>query len=252
MKVHRSIGSAVFLAVLATLSCGAMFAQDSDIDNARIVQMVKIGLDDEIIIAKIRTGHTKFALGDEDLVHLKSAGVSGKVIAAMLESGVLTSPRVKVDGKPVELHTLGQAKIGGRLGHEVSLGFKSVKWKAYLQGRHAPVVASSKPNIEVELPPNDTPDNYILVRMDGKSDRREIEVSSGGGTVGAKTGIRAESVMKTSYEALGGRRFRITVHTELTPRIAAGLEGGEYILYVVGSAHYEAGVLGKGYDFTVE
>jgi len=25
-----------------------------------------------------------------------------------------------------------------------------------------------------------------------------------------------------------------------------------YMLYVVGSAHYEAGVFGKGYDFTVE
>lgn len=192
MKACRSIGTAVLFAVLATLNCGVIIAQESDIDNARIIQMVKMGLDDEIIIAKIKTGHTKFALGDEDLVQLKNSGVSGKVIAAMLESSVLTSPRVKMDGKPVELHTLGQAKVGGRLGHEASLGFKSVKWKAYLQGRHAPLVAGSKPNIEIELPPNDTPDNYIVVRMDERSDRREVEVSSGGGTVGAKTGIRAE------------------------------------------------------------
>ena len=149
-----------------------------------------------------------------------------------------------MDGKTVELHTLGQAKVGGRLGHEASLGFKSVKWKAYLQGRHAPVVTSSKPKIEIELPPSDTIDNYIVVLMDGKSDRREVEVSSGGGTVGAKTGIRADRVMKVSYEPLGGGRYKITVHE--------GLKGGEYILYVVGSAHYEAGVFGKGYDFTVE
>ena len=244
MKVCRSIGTAALFAVLVTLNCGAIYAQDSDIDNTRIIQMVRMGLDDEIIIAKIKTGHTKFALGDEDLVQLKNSGVSGKVIAAMLESSVLTSSRVKVNGKPVELHTLGQAKVGGRLGHEATLGFKSVKWKAYLQGRHAPLVAGSKPNIEIELPPNDTPDNYIVVRMDEKTDRREVEVSSGGGTVGAKTGIRAEDVMKTSYEPLGGRRFKISVHKEL--------KSGEYILYVVGSAHYEAGVFGKGYDFTVE
>jgi hypothetical protein len=206
--------------------------------------MTKMGLDDDIIIAKIKTGHPKFSLTDNDLLQLKKAGVSGKVVAAMLEASALKSARVTVDGNLVELHTLGQAKTGGRLGASLSYGIKSVKRKAYLQGQHAAVVASPNPNIEVELPQNDTIDNYMLVRMDPKGDRRELEVASVGGVVGQKSGIRAESIVQTSYEDLGGRRYKITAHSPL--------KNGEYILYIVGSADTIHEVFGKGYDFTVE
>jgi hypothetical protein len=206
--------------------------------------MTKMGLDDDIIIAKIKTGHPKFSLADNDLVELKRAGVSGKVVAAMLEASVLKTAVVKVDGRSVELHTLGQAKSGGRLGHALSYGVKSVKWKAYLEGQHASVVASPKPRIDLELPPSDSIENYILVRMDPKGDRRELEVASGGGAIGMKTGIRAESILKTSWEDLGGRHYKITCHETL--------KGGEYLVYIVGSIDTIHGVYGKGYDFTVE
>ena len=151
---------------------------------------------------------------------------------------------MKIDGNPAELHTLGQAKVGGRLGAGLSFGIKSAKQKAYLQGQHASVISSRNPNIEMELPPNDSIDNYILVRMDAKGDRRELETGSAGGVVGVKQGIRAESIVKTSYEALGGRKFKMSAHDNL--------KGGEYILYVVGSADFQKGIFGKGYDFTVE
>ena len=92
-------------------------AQDSDITNVRIVELTKMGLDDEIIIAKMKNGKCRFQLGDADLVALKKAGVSSRVIAAMLDAGVLSEPRVTVDKNVVALHILGQAKVGGRLGH---------------------------------------------------------------------------------------------------------------------------------------
>jgi hypothetical protein len=218
--------------------------QETEMDNARVVEMTKMGLGDDIIIARIRIAHTKFSLGDNDLLDLKKGGVSEKVIAAMLEASVLKIARVKVDGNPVELHTLGQAKTGGRLGAAFSYGIKSVKQKAYLQGQHASVVVSSNPVIEMELPPDDSIEHYILVKLDPKSDRRELEVGSMGGVVGAKTGVRAESVIKTSYESLGGRRYKITTH--------GPIKGGEYILYVLGSADTIKGIFGRGYDFTVE
>jgi hypothetical protein len=230
------------------LACAALSLalppQEGDIDNARVVEMCKMGLDDDIVIAKIKTGRTKFALGDNDLVALKQAGVSGKVIAAMLEASVLKEPHVVIDGNPAPLHTLGQAKVGGRLGSSLSMGIKSVKSKAYLQGQHAAIIVSKSPNIEMELPPGDSVDNYILVKMDPKGDRRELEVGSAGGVVGGKQGIRAESIVKTSSDALGGRKFKISA--------SETLKSGEYILYVVGSADFQKGVFGKGYDFTVE
>jgi len=216
----------------------------SEIDNARVVQMTKLGLGDEIIIAKIKTGNCKFALSDADLAELKKGGVSDKVVAAMLEASVLKSPRVTVDGNPVELHTFGQEKIGGRLGSTVTLGVKSVKEKAYLQGQHASVFASATATIQIELPPNDTIDNYILVRLDGKGDRRELEIASGGGAVGHKRGVRAEKIVKTSYEPVSGRIYKIT--------LGESLKSGDYVLYIVGSADFEKGIFGRGYDFAVE
>jgi len=245
----RRVHSLVVLGLTAVLLIfGAVFNMygqaGEDITNDRVIQMSKMGLDDDIIIAKIKTGHPKFSLGDQDLINLKTSGVSGKVVAAMLESSVLTTAVVKIDGKPVELHTLGEVKTGGRLGHGITMGIKAVKAKAYMEGPHAPVVASASPKIELELPPNDTIDNYIVVVMNGKSDRRELEVGSAGASVGAKVGVRAEDVMKTSSESLGNRHYKITCHKDL--------KKGEYIVYIVGSPDTIHGIYGKGYDFTVE
>jgi hypothetical protein len=243
----RNWGAVVVLflcAVVATLNSPFTTAQDSEITNARVIEMTKLGLGDDIIIARIKTGNCQFALSDSDLAQLKKANVSDKVVAAMLEASVLTKPRVTIDGNPLELHTIGQEKVGGRLGHAVSLHIKSVKDKAYLQGQHASVLTSSKPTIQIELPSNSSIDDYIVVRMDGKGDRREVEVASGGGTVGHKTGIRSDRVMKTSYDLVSGRLYKISVRDSL--------QHGEYILYIIGSADYEKGIFGRGYDFTVQ
>ncbi|MGA8492833.1 MAG: hypothetical protein WB711_20595 [Terriglobales bacterium] len=204
--------------------------------------MSKLGLDDDIIIAKIKNGSCEFQLGDTDIVYLKKAGVSPKVIAAMLDSSVLTSPRVTIENNEVPLHTMGQSKVGGRLGSKATFGMKSVKEKAYLDGPHSTIVASSSPVIEIDLPKSDTIDNYVLVQMDGKSDRRELEVESRGGIVGGKNGIRAEAIQKTHVTPLGDNKFQLGTET---------LKKGEYIIYVVGSPDSVKGIYGKGYDFTV-
>jgi hypothetical protein len=65
--------------------------QGSGITNARVIELSKLGLDDDIVIAKIRNGSCRFQLGDSDLVELKKAGVSSKVIAAMLDSSASAS-----------------------------------------------------------------------------------------------------------------------------------------------------------------
>jgi len=155
---------------------------ESDVDNARIIEMTHKGLGDDVIIARIKAGATKFSLSDDDLANLKKAGVSDPVVAAMIQSTQLTSPKVTIDGNPAEVRTIGEQKVGGRLGHLATMGIKSVKNKAYLQGQHASLIASRKPVIDIQLPANDNIDNYIIVEMDDKGDRREIEMGSVFGT----------------------------------------------------------------------
>jgi hypothetical protein len=232
------------LVVLGTHLAYSQSSLESDVDNARIIEMTHKGLGDDVIIARIKASATKFSLSDDDLANLKKAGVSDSVVAAMIQSTQLTSPKVAIDGNPVEVRTIGEQKVGGRLGHTVSLGIMSVKNKAYLQGQHASLIAARKAVIDIELPPNENIDNYIVVEMDDKGDRREIEMGSVGGTVGEKVGIRADRIVRTSATPLGGRRFRVTPVKEL--------KKGEYILYSVGSADFPHGVYGQGYDFTVQ
>lgn len=227
--------------LMLTISC---FAQGSAVvDNARIVEMSKLGLGDDVIIARIKTSQDSFALGDSDLATLTKAGVSGKVIAAMLESTVLTSPVASIDGHQLQIHTLGESKVGGRIGHHLTFGIKSVKLKAFLPGKSAPVQVGTSPKLSIEIPSNDTIDNYLLVRMDKKDDRRELEVASGGGVVGSKAGIRDEAIQKVSVKSLGGNRFEISPKDALKP--------GEYFLYIVGSVDSIHDVWGKGFDFGV-
>jgi hypothetical protein len=106
------------------------------------------------------------------------------------------------------------------------------------------VTASKNPTIIFELPIHDSIDNYILVKMDKKKDRRELEISSTGGLVGGKSGVRAEDTIPTAITELGGSRFKMVP--------VKRLKEGAYILYVVGSADSIKGVYGNGYDFNVD
>jgi hypothetical protein len=236
--------AALSLLLLAAPRVHPQSSLESDVDNVRIIEMTHKGLADDVIIARIKASATKFNLSDDDLAALKKAGVSDSVVAAMIQSTQLTAPKVTIDGNPVEVRTIGEQKVGGRLGHAVTMGIKSIKNKAYLQGQHASLIASQKPVIDIELPAKDNIDNYIIVLMDDKGDRREIEMGSIGGTVGEKVGIRADRIIRTSTTPTGGRRFRVTPVNEL--------KKGEYILYSVGSADFPHGVYGQGYDFTVQ
>jgi hypothetical protein len=243
MKLPKAL-MALTLVLLPILTVNTAQAQEKACNNDRVIEMTKLELGDDIIIAKMKNANCNFQLGDSDLVDLKKAGVSSKVIAAMLDTTDISSARVIIDKKLVVLHTFAQAKTGGRLGSSLTYGLKSVKEKAYLQNKHSSVIVSPTPVIELALPKDETIDNYIVVKMDEKSDRRELEVGSQGGIVGSKKGINAEAIRKTTSVSLGDNKFRMNVSEPLKP--------GEYILYVVGSANSVKEVNARGFDFTVE
>jgi hypothetical protein len=73
-------------AVLSSTPATTQSAPSTKITNARVIEMTKLGLDDDIIIARIKHGICEFQLSDNDLLDLKKAGVSSKVVAAMLDS----------------------------------------------------------------------------------------------------------------------------------------------------------------------
>ncbi len=87
----------------------------TSITNTRVIEMSKLGLDDDIIIAKIKNASCAFQVEDADLVNLKKSGVSPKVIAAMLDASVRTSPQVVTFKNEAPVKITGQLRWAHRL-----------------------------------------------------------------------------------------------------------------------------------------
>ena len=83
-------------------------SQSMVLDNAAIVRMTKADLGDAIILQTVRSQPGDYRTGPDDLVSLKSAGVSQAVIAAMLarNSGLQQHPLpAPVEIAPLSVNT---------------------------------------------------------------------------------------------------------------------------------------------------
>src|SRR5262245_47211375 len=79
---------AIGLAALLALGASRTDAQGpATLTNADVAEMVRSGLPDSVIVAKIRTAPARFDVGTEALVALKRAGASDRVLEAMVAAG---------------------------------------------------------------------------------------------------------------------------------------------------------------------
>ncbi|MCU0239080.1 MAG: hypothetical protein MUC29_06530, partial [Pyrinomonadaceae bacterium] len=72
--------------------------EDSTMKNAEVVELVKSGLSEGIIIAKIKGSKTEFDTSSTALVKLKELGVSDNLILAMIEA----KPKVEESKEPAK------------------------------------------------------------------------------------------------------------------------------------------------------
>lgn len=153
-----SLAVALFAAGLA----GPAFAET--LDNAKVIQLVNLGIGDEAVIAKIKTTDGDYDVSTDALIALKKANVPGPVIAAMIDASgrkaasrnselSLDSPDPKVphasgiylladwlpEPKMVSINptTSTQTKTGGFLGYALTGGIASMSFKAVVPGASA-------------------------------------------------------------------------------------------------------------------
>jgi hypothetical protein len=244
----------------------------SVITNARVIELSKLGLDDDIVIAKIRNGNCQFQLGDSDLVALKKAGVSAKVIAAMLESGSSiakpetttarpeeassvaspaaspTAPGMYVSSGDTLTKIMGQIlstkRTGSLLVSGLSMHLKTSKVNEQLLGAHAQTFTGPNPQF-LFIPAKQEADagvnagDLILIRMEQKKDRRQFEVGAAGAWR-QSSGVALSHEVQLSRTEVRPGVYKIAPVTTLTK--------GEYGLYLSrgeGMAPYI-------YDFSVE
>jgi hypothetical protein len=159
------------LAVALTLAGAAMStpATAETLTNDTVVTLVRAGLGDEAVVAKIKGSANSFDLSTEQMIALKARGVSGPVIAAMIEAshaGAVSAkatlsadspdPRVPhpsgiyllSDWLPepkmvrIDATTSNQTKTGGFLGYALTGGIASLSMKTVLPNAAARVRAS--------------------------------------------------------------------------------------------------------------
>jgi hypothetical protein len=156
------------VAVGACLISGAALAET--LNNASVVTLVKAGLGEATVIAKIQNSANSFDLSTDQLIALKGQGLSDAVIAAMLDASTKARVSSNASGasdspNPMDPHASGiyvlsswsenkkmvrmdataanQSKNSGMLGYALSGGLASVKVKTVLPNAAARVKVST-------------------------------------------------------------------------------------------------------------
>ncbi len=252
----------VLLGLLLTTPSG--FAQEV-LTNQSVVEMVKAGLSERVIVAKIRTSPTNFDVRTDALIALKKNGVSEKVIEAIFfPSAPATSAEPSpppsappagsvaavppamspararptvfqvVAGKEVEMMAAGTELQKNRAPYTRSseLVLPGNKAKYRTPDRQPVFVITSEPN---EMP---------LVRLEPGQDDRNLKIGSGSrvpyGGGSSRRGIRGEDMVDVDAERDSRGFYRIRPRAPLAP--------GEYGFV---STRGGGSVGGSVYDFGV-
>ena len=87
MKMMRVVLALVLVLAVSLSLPGATSIAQEVLTNDSVIQMVKAGLPEAVVIAKIKSTPSKFDLKTDSLVSLKKAGVTDEVLEAMVSAG---------------------------------------------------------------------------------------------------------------------------------------------------------------------
>lgn len=235
---RRRIPVGIVLFVLcAFVGAAWVSAQEKPLDNFEIIKLTKADMGDDVIIAKIKSAKAvKFDTSTEDLVALKSAGVSKAVISAMLDRSA--APKAAAGGSAtadaqVELKaTDGSADLKPAYGlKETSMvPFRGqVGWLKY-DGRTAAVrTKDRRPSVEIMTENDPTKSGWYFVQLDqngsGSDAYRSFDLNT---VTGAWTSTLSAEPDKSSQIPVDVSQVSPGVW-KLTPQKT--LKPGEYGLY---------------------
>jgi hypothetical protein len=253
--------------------------------NQDVIEMAKLGLSDDVIIAKIRQAYeagsdaVSFDTSLNGLKSLKAANVPDSVIKVMINPAppppavVAGTSAIVVDANlpPPEVGVYwrdqgkfvlvqGQAvtntKTGGKAGSLFSNGLRNQHWDATIEGHSSKnVVRDRQPVFYLYVPDGDDSSDYLLIKLNKKSDHREFQIGSFGGITGGKSGVQKDKQIPFSAEHIGIRMYKITLSNE-------ALKPGEYAFFMgTGQSNTMAGAhggnrsggaaSGRVWDFTI-
>ena len=279
------------LAIFVSLSAVCVAGRQDDatlrkrFTNQDIIEMAKLGLSDEVIIAKIRQAYeagadsVRFDTSVGGLTSLKAANVPDSVIKVMINPAPPSAPviagasAISVDPNlpPPEvgvywrdqgnfMRIQGQAvtntKTGGKAGSLFTNGLRNQHWDATIEGHTSRnIIRDRHPMFYLYVPDGDDSSDYVLIKLNKKSDHREFQIGSFGGITGGKSGVQKDKEIPFRAEHVGIRMYKVTLSEE-------DMKPGEYAFFMgTGQSNTMAGAhggnrsggsaSGRVWDFTI-
>jgi hypothetical protein len=246
--------------VLVFLLLAAAAVSQETLTNEGVINLVKSGMSEDLIMNVIGKQPAAFALGSADLVGLKNAGVSERIITAMVNkagggaggtatAGAPTSPfggkpavtdpgiYYRKNGEYFELLTEDvNWKTGGAMKSIASAGIIKKDLKGYITGISSRNFLQSPVEIVIAPPTGMSHNDYFLLPLTPAKGVREFMV----GPVNQKSGV-AKGALEFGVEKVGNNAFRLVFPTPLDP--------GEYGLLTAKSVGGVGGAASRMYTF---
>lgn len=248
--------TSLLLAACLLVSSTASVSGQEVMTNETVIQMVKAGFSENVILAKMRSSQTKFDTRTEALIALKQAGTPEKVMQAIVSGGappaasapaaIATAPQGSHRGPVYHVSGGKQVELIGVSGDiETSRApFSGRKTELVLAGNKAKYRTSDRQPVFLSASePADVP----LVKLDPGKNDRNLRVSSSfrSGPYSGSTsqrGIRPEDRIDVDAERDSRGLFRIRPRAPLPP--------GEYAFVLTRSSGTIP--MGTVYDFGVD
>lgn len=260
IRMKNLMGFVLAATIVAT---GAVRAAEDEkpLDNAEIVKLTKLDMGDAVIIAKIKSASAvHFATSTDDLVKLKTAGVSKAVMAAMLDradagatqtaaasAAASAASATSAGGGSVTLNASdGTVALKSIVGDVKTIVAPFVGWKRFIVFDEVAAKVRTKdrkPSVTIASG-KDPSQSYWFVKLDPDTDsedmNRSIDVESPGMWGGSMSSAPDDDFrIKCEKSETKPGLWRFTPTKELKP--------GEYGVYV--GKGEQTGIV---YDFGVD
>ena len=249
----------IFLAVCFTVCMAPQTLNaQSTLNNDAVVKLVKAGLSEDLILSTINSQPGKFDTSTDGLIALKKAGVSDKVVGAIVAKSYAPAPAAAAaapvandPNDPAQVHAPGiyilaagldkhvhltkldhivpkQSKSSGTMAMAFTYGIKKAHFKAVIDGPKATVqTPETNPTFYAYIPEDNstfggnaiTVKDFSLVKFEIKGGQREVSTATMGfGSV--STGVDESARQGFSSEVVKPGIYKLTL---LKP-----LPAGEY------------------------
>lgn len=231
--------------IAAALSLGIVSGQDV-LDNAAILKLVKSGLSEGLVVNMVQNQPGKYSLGADDIVKLKEAGVSDKVLAAMIEKnsgGGAAKPGPAAGGAPPPatngdlpanidigvyykkggkweemLPEVVNWKTGGVLKHIASAGVVKGDVNGNINGKNSRNSLTSPVELLIYSPEGVAITEYQLIHLHENADNREFRTVTGG--VMHESGGATRDLIPFEGSKVASRTYKVVL-----PKLGAGEYG---------------------------